>query len=284
MEKLPTHLREDYLRERGKLSAQDPLNRLPITVDEVLRSHYLISHHFESQQHHPAMYGVKSFDLLCSAVARQLVSFGGKTKWSEPIDQCATLFFGLVKNHAFHDGNKRTALLILVYNIWKLHRLVDVDKKQLEQLTLRVATDDMRSYPFFKKFASMGDPQIHAISHFLRRSTHKTDRRSYVLTFRELDAKLRNYGYCLEHPNRGFIDLCRIEKRLLKVSIKNIRQFSFPGWTREVAPSTLKEILKAAGLTPEERGIDSEVFYNESEPMYKLIQEYESLLKRLKDK
>ena len=54
--------------------------------------------------------GVRDLNLLGSAIGRQSASFGGKTKYTNPVDICATLFYGLVKNHSFSDGNKRTAL------------------------------------------------------------------------------------------------------------------------------------------------------------------------------
>jgi len=284
MEHLPAHLKEDYLREVAKVRPDDPLRDLPVSIIEVLQAHYLISHHFEESHNHAALCGIRDFGLLSSAVARQSVTFEGKSKWTEPLDRCATLFYGLVKNHAFYDGNKRTGLLILLFNVWKIHRMVDISKKELEQLTVNVAAGTLSNYPFYERFVGHDDPDVKAISNYLRKKTHKIDTRAYVLTFRELDQKLRRFGYYLDHINRGFIDLCTKKRVLLREREQVIRQISFPGWKREVPPLTLKDIRKWAGLTPGEKGIDNEVFYNESEPMFKLIQEYESLLKRLKDR
>ena len=79
---------------------------------EVLKAHYIISDYFISEGE-SVFFGVKSFDLLSSAIARQHVEFAGIQKWEDCYHKMATLLFGLDKNHAFEDGNKRTALLSL---------------------------------------------------------------------------------------------------------------------------------------------------------------------------
>ena len=37
--------------------------------------------------------GVRDFNLLGLAIGRQMISFGGKTKYKDNIEICATLFF-----------------------------------------------------------------------------------------------------------------------------------------------------------------------------------------------
>ena len=54
--------------------------------------------------------GIRDFSLLHSAVERSRTSFGGKLLYPDIWFQAAALMQSLVKNHAFIDGNKRTAL------------------------------------------------------------------------------------------------------------------------------------------------------------------------------
>ncbi|MEK9179121.1 MAG: type II toxin-antitoxin system death-on-curing family toxin [Patescibacteria group bacterium] len=53
--------------------------------------------------------GVRDFTLLHSAVERPKASFGGRLLYKNIWFQSAALLHSLVKNHAFTDGNKRTA-------------------------------------------------------------------------------------------------------------------------------------------------------------------------------
>lgn len=85
--------------------------------------------------------GVRDTNLLGSAIGRQNIRFGGKTKYTDKIDICATLFFGLVKNHSFSDGNKRTALLILLYQLGLFGYMPNVSQKKFEKLVVSVAAN-----------------------------------------------------------------------------------------------------------------------------------------------
>lgn len=47
----------------------------------------------ETQIVEPMLIGVKNRDLLSSAVCRQIVSYGGRVKYADKLDICATLFW-----------------------------------------------------------------------------------------------------------------------------------------------------------------------------------------------
>jgi death on curing protein len=54
--------------------------------------------------------GVRDTALLESAVAAPQASFGGKSAYADIAEVAAAYLYYLCKNHAFLDGNKRTAL------------------------------------------------------------------------------------------------------------------------------------------------------------------------------
>lgn len=54
--------------------------------------------------------GIRDLGLIESAVARPQVSFGGVDLYVSIFDKAGALLQSLLKNHAFVDGNKRTAL------------------------------------------------------------------------------------------------------------------------------------------------------------------------------
>src|SRR5581483_5588201 len=54
--------------------------------------------------------GLRDLGLIQSAVARPQASYDGNDLYQDLFDKAAALLQSLLKNHAFIDGNKRTAL------------------------------------------------------------------------------------------------------------------------------------------------------------------------------
>ena len=82
--------------------------------------------------------GVHDLGLLESAVARPRVSFAGVDLYPDVFTKAAALMYSLVHNHAFVDGNKRTAIaaaaIFLSQNGWQLR----ASNSELESFTLLV--------------------------------------------------------------------------------------------------------------------------------------------------
>ncbi|MEH2943481.1 hypothetical protein VSQ32_11575 [Lachnospiraceae bacterium KK002] len=106
MEYLPKELREAFEYEKKNCKELD-LDRNLVNVSDVLKAHYILADYFTDTSaggmSEKMLVGVRSYDLLASALGRQSVEFRGKRKYTNKLDICATLFFGLVKDHAFHD-------------------------------------------------------------------------------------------------------------------------------------------------------------------------------------
>jgi death on curing protein len=58
-----------------------------------------------------AVLHITDLGLADSALARPQASFAGQEFYVEPPQKAAALLFGLARNHAFVDGNKRIALM-----------------------------------------------------------------------------------------------------------------------------------------------------------------------------
>ena len=86
-------------------------------------------------------HGIRDTGLLKSAVARPQATFEGRDLYSDIFHKTAALMESLVKNHAFIDGNKRTAItscaIFLEINGYSL----TVSQKKLEHFALDMATD-----------------------------------------------------------------------------------------------------------------------------------------------
>lgn len=257
-----------------------------ICEDDILRAHYIIADYF-IEEGEAVVYGVKNYDLLSSATHRQVTNFGGIEKWETDFQKMATLLYGLVKNHAFHDGNKRTALLVLLLYIERCKLQLRVEQSKLETLLIRIAANRLDEYTSFAKYINNDEPIINFIADLIKRYTRNQNKRYYAITFAEFNHKLNRFNVRLCNPSGNYIDVHKIieEKKMglfTKQKDIKIKQIGFPGWKKQVNIKALKEVLKAAQLTAE-YGVDSDVFFNGEEPIYTLIHEYRGPLSRLKD-
>ena len=105
------------------------------TVDAVLAIHA------EVLAAHGGSPGLRSRELLESAIAAPQASMMGAPVMTNPIEIAAAYLFYICSNHAFVDGNKRvalaTCLVFLSENGLLAEERLDVDK--WESLTLAVA-------------------------------------------------------------------------------------------------------------------------------------------------
>ena len=77
-----------------------------LSVDDVLRLHHLSARRYGGAE------GVRDRGLLEAAVMAPQASFGGEWLLDSLIQMAASYLVGLVGNHPFVDGNKRTAWVI----------------------------------------------------------------------------------------------------------------------------------------------------------------------------
>lgn len=295
MDKIKKWLREDYERWLALLPSEDAFSGpTSIGIDDVLRAHYLLCDYFVSEGEAIAVPGPRSLALLGSAVGRQFSGYSGVYKWKDPFERLASLFYGIVKNHAFHDGNKRTALLVALYSLYKIRRTPSAGQREFELLTVRTAANELEEYTDFAQFkkrhSDIHDARVYFLARFFRKKTRQSDSRFYNVTFNELDTILRRFGFKLSNPNGNYIGVVREEtvikgifRREKKIIERRVIQIGFPGWTKEVTVSAISSIRRATKLTPE-FGVDSQVFYKDADPMAILINRYQGPLARLKDK
>lgn len=290
MEFLHSDIENEFLRWSALFGDDDPyISDDTIGLHDVLRAHFLIVDFFVEQDYGIGGIGPRNNDLLHSSIYRQFVSFDGKDKWKDKYEKCATLLFGLVKDHPFHDANKRTAFLVTLYQLDKFGRTPILSQKEFEDFIVDVADNQLKKYPRYREISkSSEDPEIYFIADFLKRNTREVDTRSYTVTFHELNQILKGYSFELVNPNKNFIDVVRVEykPRILGIIGATIRkeyrltQIGFPGWKKQVGKGTLKSVREATRLTPE-RGYDSKTFFQGADALHVLIDIYSEPLRRL---
>lgn len=293
MDFLNTDVEKEYLRWIGLVGCNDPYtSKETVGLHQVLKAHFLIVDFFAQEGGGVGGVGPKSVDLLHSAIYRQFVSYGGKDKWVTPLEKCATLLFGLVKDHPFHDANKRTAFLVTLLQLERLGRMPRIKQREFEDFVVEVADNKLQKYARFREAQDEeNDPEIRFIADFLKRNTRDIDKRSYTVTFHELNQIIKKHNFELVSPSGNFINLVQVEFRpkFLGILGQKVRretrlaQIGFPGWKKQVGKGAMKTVRDATRLT-HEKGYDSKTFFHGADPLHVLIDTYAVPLRRLADR
>ena len=86
-------------------------------------------------------------NVLESCLAAPFQTFTGKPLYSGLIDKASVLFYLMVKNHPFQNGNKRIAMTTLFVFLHKNRKWLKVDTQELYNFTMWIA----QSPPKFKE-------------------------------------------------------------------------------------------------------------------------------------
>ena len=285
---------EEHKRWTDAFSEENALfNDCMISITDVLNTYFSIVDYFleiGEGEIGGGEIGPINKELLSSAVSRQISGYSGNPKWKTDYEKCATLFYGLIKNHPFINFNKRTALLTALYYLSKLNRAPTARHKELEIITLIIASNEIRNRKAFKPYSKFEDGEIRFLAQYFQKNTRPIDKRYYVITYNELNKLLGGFGYSLNNPLGNSIDITRIEKRssLFGWPIKRERDtkvgvIRFNGWTREVSNEEMRLLREYTGLTVKD-GLDSQVAYEKDPPLSSLLNKYSSVLHLLAKK
>jgi death-on-curing protein len=108
-----------------------------LTEDEVLELHE------EGILLYGGSPGVRSYELIDSALAQPQATFGGQDLFPTVIDKAAALGFSLIANHGFVDGNKRVGFAALDVFLRLNGYRIQADLNDAEAITLSVASGSM---------------------------------------------------------------------------------------------------------------------------------------------
>jgi death-on-curing protein len=294
MEFVNKGLSEEYQRWTDTLTEEKALfDDCRVGVTDILNIHFCVVDFFidsDNSGTSPGNIGPIDKELLSSAVSRQIDGYPGYPEWETDYEKCATLFYGLVKNHPFHDYNKRTALLTALYYLAKLGREPSACHKELEIITLIIASNEIRNRKAFKPYSKFEDGEIRFLAQYFQKNTRTIEKKYYAMTYHELNKLLIGYGFALNNPQAGSIEVTRIEKRPTMFGLRRkgnrhtrVGVVRFAGWTREVAEDGIDHLREVTGLTAAD-GLDSQLAYAGDPPLSSLINEYRDTLQRIAKK
>ena len=264
--------------ERILQKEEMPAERDKISIQEVLDAHFHLLEFFADIGEGVGGVGPKAPDLLVSAVARQFAEYQGKPRWNRPIEYCASLMYGLIKNHPFHDANKRTAFLTSLLHLQKIGRTPTASHQEYEDFTVYISDNKLGKYAGLDD-QELREPEacVEIIADFLRKNTRDIDRQHKFITYRQLDTILHKFDMYLANPHGNRIDVMKREGVYVSRRVCNV---GFHSWSKEVSRTDLG-IIREAGKLDLAHGYDSQAFFNGVETPLELIKKYEEPLRRL---
>lgn len=265
-----------------------------LSTDDLIQIHRCLVRDFAEDGEPIVPDGVKSIALLESAIGRQFVGYDGRLKYPEPIRNAATLTYGICCNHAFHNGNKRTALVAMLVHLDRNKMsLFEVNQAQLYSMILEVANHaiGLRKEELAKGKAARRNPddEVIAIANWIKRNSDKITKGEKPITFRRLRTILQSFDYSMEDPHNNSIDIVRYEnrkegflrrERRVRVHITTI---PYPGDGKTVPLDIIKFVRRTCKLQ-EEHGVDSSSFYDDVVVIDTFINRYRTILRRLANK
>ncbi|MBX3436289.1 MAG: type II toxin-antitoxin system death-on-curing family toxin [Planctomycetaceae bacterium] len=256
-----------------------------LSVEEVIAIHEALEEDFALTDDPISPPGIRDEGLLAGAVERHSTRFGDRWKYPTVELAGAALLHGLIHNHPFHNGNKRTALVSLLVFLDRNGRIMESNQGDLFRQMVLVAAHEILNPDV--TYIARADHEVLAINgwiiHFSR-SVRKDERSVPWRTMRNI---LKDHG-CVLLDDRG--EKVRIVRRVRESTGRGIFRrprerelqsfYKNTGDGREVPRSQIKRIRHELWLD-EEHGVDSEIFYvTQRQPDY-FIQEYSKILSRL---
>ena len=262
-----------------------------LAIDEVLKIYKILVEDFSESDDPISPSGVRSLDLLESAIARQQTAIGSILKYSTPVENASTLLYGICNNHPFYNGNKRTALVSMLAHLDKnKFTLRGTSQKELYSFMIDVANhtlgerrnDRRRNYGKIKN----SDEEIRRIVKWVSKRIDKVTRGEKQITYKQLEKILKKHNYVFENPRNSSIDIVRISEervgifRKRKEISRKVGNIPFPGENRDVALRHIKFVREKCNLR-EEDGVDSVSFYDYTEVISSFVNRYRKLLRNL---
>ncbi len=84
-------------------------------------------------------------NILESCLATPFMSFGTRDLYKTLVDKAAVLFYLMIKNHPFQNGNKRVAITTLIVFLTKNEKWLDAKNDDLYEFTVWIASSPARS-------------------------------------------------------------------------------------------------------------------------------------------
>lgn len=111
----------------------------PLTIAEVEYTAFRLAEKFMSWNEPIPSFGSRFPNILESCLATPFIRFAKKDMYRGIINKASTLFYLLIKNHPFQNGNKRIAVMCLLYFFHKNGKWIYISNERLYRFAKHVA-------------------------------------------------------------------------------------------------------------------------------------------------
>lgn len=235
--------------------------------DDVMEIHHELVALFRSDSDPIEPPGARDENLVHSACSRPHTSLGVHEKYVDDYSKLAALFHSLTQNHAFHNGNKRTALVSLLAGLYRSGRILkyDVGDDDIYEMTVAVARGGFLNI----NGRIDADAAVSAISHWLRQNSVSRNVAPSDMRATDFIAQCRSMGCSVRSYKGG---------QLVSHGARSVR---IGGDTRQLAGRVAKKYLGILGLSQADTGQTFAEFQNVEDAERTAIYRYMDVLRRL---
>ncbi len=211
--------------------------------------------------------GVKSEIMLESACMRPRTGMGNVEKYSTLEEKAAALFHSLVKNHAFHNGNKRTALVTLLTVLFRNDRLLsfELSDDEIYNMVLAVAADGFPT----QDHGMDADGVVREITGWVRQRIQPRQMRPSAMKAQEFLSKCEQAGANTKVSGASYV---------VSYGARSIR---FSRSTKSLDGTVVRQYLKRLRLTETATGVTVDEFQAGAGEEQDQIHRFISVLRRL---
>lgn len=238
------------------------------SADAVTDIHYSLAEIFQKENDPISPAGVKSQQMLESACERPNTGIGNTFKYQTLEQKVAALFHSLTKNHPFHNGNKRTALVSMLTALHRndRHLSTSITDDVIYDFVVAVTADEFPS----KSHGLSVDAVVDSIARWIKKNSVST-------TVRPKGMK-----------TRAFIDKCLVAGAHCKNASGGAYVVSNGGSSIRISKSTkqldgavVRNYLNRLSLSETDAGISIEEFQDGVSGEREQIYRYMTALRRL---
>ncbi len=131
-----------------------------LTIDEVAYTAHTLAQKFMAWDEPIPKFSTRFPNKLESCIETPFMTFGGKPLYRGLINKAAILFYLLVKNHPFQNGNKRIAVTALLVFLTKNKKWLKVGTQEFYNFAVWVAESP----------ANLKEDTVKAVASFIRQN------------------------------------------------------------------------------------------------------------------
>jgi death-on-curing family protein len=249
-----------------------------INKNEILKIHEELTSDFSDLDDPIQPSGIKDEKLLDAAIFHPMTSYEHKIKYPTAESAAAALMYSLSQNHAFHNGNKRTAMVTMLVFLDKHNIYVTCSEDDLFRISLKLA-----DHKLVEDIYLYSDAEIYELTKWIHENSKIIRKGERSITLKKLKQILAHFGCDILSNGRV--------QRIIKSKIfgitrnRTLSSKKIIGGTisdgQEVDKGLIKSLRDDLELNAES-GIDSDFFYEKANfTASDFINKYRNLLKRL---